>query len=239
MVHAPQKLQRPVPSVSGLIAGSIEPLSRCQTECIGNKSFCGEIRSLPIASCQTIAADIQFTRDFDRSKIEIYIEKVHVRVRDRPPDRYNVVGTGHRRHRRPYRRFGWAIQIVRRHLIGQKFTSQFSRERLTPAQDSSRRDACSTEQRPPPGRSRLHDGCPDPFKLHGQSRAVDHHITADNRRARSDEQRQEQFQNSNIKRHGRGRRNHVVAVRMQRLDHGQQEVHDTAMSNHDSLGLAR
>src|SRR5579864_3815218 len=93
MVFPSYKLQIAVFVPATSVACAVEPLSRLSTQCVGNKTFCRQLRLFRIPSCQSRSAYVQFTHDADRQELHLFIQYINSRIADRFSNRWPYSST--------------------------------------------------------------------------------------------------------------------------------------------------
>src|ERR1044072_7770717 len=128
------------------ITCAIKPRSRQTAERIRHKPLRCQIRAPVITTRQLYPTNVQFARNTRRNRMQVFIEQIDLRVRDRPPDRHACVSA--RGITSPPgnvdRRFGWTIKIVQRNAaqLREETVLQFTRQRLAPTDHTPQTAAC-------------------------------------------------------------------------------------------------
>ena len=80
MIYTTQKFDSTIWLITRQIAGFVQSRTRVITEGIGDKFFSGQFGAIEIASCQTIAANMDFTRYADGNRLQVLIEQVDLGI---------------------------------------------------------------------------------------------------------------------------------------------------------------
>src|ERR1051326_6012288 len=146
MIQSAEVLYAAVRVLTRQITCAIKPRSRQTAERIRLKPLRCQIRAPVITTRQLNPTDVQFARNTRRNRMQVFIEQIDLRVRDRPPDRHACVSA--RGITSPPgnvdRRFGWTIKIVQLHPapLREETALQFTRQRLATTDHTPQTAAC-------------------------------------------------------------------------------------------------
>src|ERR1051325_10844337 len=86
LVHAAEELDLPVGQMTREIASAVESRARLVAEWVGNKLLGSQVGAVQVAARETVAADVQLSRDVTRRRTHARVEQVNARVRDGTAD---------------------------------------------------------------------------------------------------------------------------------------------------------
>src|ERR1700754_316477 len=111
MIRAAQKLQVPIFQISHLVAGPVQPLPFRAAETVGDEPLGSQLRSHPVTTCQSAAADVEFSRNSHGYRLQMLVEHIDLSIRYRPPNGH-VFTARDQRICRVGGVFAWTIQVV-------------------------------------------------------------------------------------------------------------------------------
>src|SRR5947208_7820906 len=135
MVHASEQFDVAVGRPAGKVAGAIHSRVRLVAERVADEFFGGQLRTIEIAACQTVAADEQFAGHTNRNRLEITVENIKLRVGNRPTDDDRGVARLNLRGSRPNGRLGWAVKVPKPRTAFQQSVRQLARQRFAAAKN--------------------------------------------------------------------------------------------------------
>src|ERR1043165_7668496 len=86
LVHAAEELDLPVGQMTREIASAVESRARLVTEWVGNKLLGSQVGAVQVTARETVAADVQLSRDVSGRRTHARVEQVNARVRDGTAD---------------------------------------------------------------------------------------------------------------------------------------------------------
>src|SRR5215204_2690768 len=87
LISAPEILDPPVLQVSSFISRPVQPLAACRAVRVRHKPLCRQLRSLPVATRQPNAPDVDLAAHSHCHRLLPLVQHIQLRVPDRPPDR--------------------------------------------------------------------------------------------------------------------------------------------------------
>ena len=95
---------------------------------VADKFLGGEFGLIPVAPCETIAANKQLARDSDGHRLEMAVENVKFRIGNRPADDDGVRAGFNLCGGRPDSRLGGAVKVPQLGAAFQQLVGHFSRQ---------------------------------------------------------------------------------------------------------------
>src|SRR5262249_36991568 len=80
-VHAAQEIDGAVGPIANEVAGLVETGAGLVAEGVANELLGGQLRTVPVATGQAVAADVQFTRHADRNGLALLVENIELGIR--------------------------------------------------------------------------------------------------------------------------------------------------------------
>src|ERR1700736_4451604 len=135
-IYSAQTLDVAIGSETAEIASLVQPRRLARGQRIGHESLRRQLRSVQVPACHPVAANVDLSYNIGGHRIQMRIQDVNLRVRDRPTDRYAVLFlASDAAQRGPDCGFGRAIHVPDRATPFYQLHSQLWRQRFAPAEN--------------------------------------------------------------------------------------------------------
>src|SRR6185295_5358942 len=248
MIHPPQKLQRPISLPPPHISSPVQPPSFAPAPPIRYESLPRQLRSPPVPTPYSCSSDIQLSSHPYRRRLSAFIQHVHLRVRQRPPQRQLS---------QPFT-FPPCTQLVVRHIVGtlrrpirihhpdpriqtppppaQSHRARFSRHHHPPqAGQSLPTLSCFPNHRLQQRRHRLPHRHSAAVQFPQQAFGIMHFLLTHNLHLPTHQQRRQKLPHRDVETRRRRLRHHIRLAQPQSSELGVQMVHHPPLLHHHSL----
>ena len=116
LIRAPAELDVAIRMITSLVAGLVNPTGPVATKRMRQKPFTGKVRPVEVFHGEAVTTNVQIAWHTDRHRLQVPIQNVALRVRNRPADRLDGISRLEDIgielvNRGPDRRFGRTVHV--------------------------------------------------------------------------------------------------------------------------------
>ena len=207
---------------------------------MGDELFRGQFRAVEIASGQTCSANVELAHATRRHRLKLRIQDVQLSVSDGMADGYRPLPEDNLAAGGKDGGLGWAIEVPEGSSPSHQACRELSRQGFPPAQDlQGGVPVPPSVQQQAPGRwGCWGEGCVRAGQALDQPGSINRRLAADEHHASTHRQRQEDFQDGQVKGQGRDGEEGILIGQPGLPTHGPQAIDYRVVRDLDTLGLA-